>query len=530
LRLILSIFLTLVLFSCARRGRPEGGPKDFDKPIMVRADPEFLSLQFDDDEIRIYFDEYIKLQNVNSQLIVSPPLKYNPVITPQGTPSKRISIKLQDTLLENTTYTFNFGQSIVDNTEGNVLDNFKYIFSTGDYIDSLKIGGRISDAFDLVMTEGPTVMLYPMDSSYSDSLVFKDKPTYIGSTVDSLNWSITNIKEGKYRLIALNDRSKNYVYNPTEDKIAFYEEVLEIPGDTIYNLKLFKEILPFELQGRPKEVTKGHLIFGFRGDASDIEIEVLSEKSESFRSFYVKDREKDTVNYFMSGYEKDSISLLVLGKGTRDTVNIRLGEEEIDSMKIGFSNFGVLHPRDTFKVLSNVPIMEIDSSKFKFIDSDSLRVPFQFRFSEERERLFLMFEKEFQQEYQLSADPGGLTDIFGISNDSLNVKFRTGKVSDYCSVFLTLDNIKNYPIIVDLINDKGQVVAKTTATGPREFEFTNLEPSRFKVRIVYDENENGIWDTGNFLEFRQPEEVYYFKNVIEAKANWEVVERLVLEP
>ena len=92
---------------------------------------------------------------------MSPPLKYPPVITPQGSPSKRITIKLSDTLQENTTYTFNFGQSIEDNTERNVLDNFKYIFSTGDYIDSLHIGGRINDAFNLEMEEGPTVMLFP---------------------------------------------------------------------------------------------------------------------------------------------------------------------------------------------------------------------------------------------------------------------------------------------------------------------------------------------------------------------------------
>ena len=530
LRLLLSILLTLLLFNCARRGRPEGGPKDFDKPIMVRAQPEFLSLYFDEDEIRIYFDEYVKLQNVNSQLIVSPPLKYNPIITPQGTPSKRITIKLLDTLLANTTYTFNFGQSIVDNTEGNVLDNFKYIFSTGDYIDSLKIGGRIGDAFDLEMIEGPTAMLYPIDSAYSDSIIFKEKPTYIGSTVDSLNWGITNIKAGRYRLIALNDRSKNYIYNPSEDKIAFYEEIIEIPGDTVYDLRLFREIQAFDLQGRPKELSKGHLIFGFRGDMINTEIQVLSEKPDSFRSFFYKDREKDTIHYYMSGYEQDSIRMLVLNEPERDTVTIGLGEEEIDSMRIGFSHFGVLHPRDTFKILSNVPIMEIDSSKFRFFDQDSVSVPYRYRLSNERERVFLFFEKEFQKEYRLRIDPGGLTDIFSISNDSLTVKFKTGRVSDYCSIYLTLDNIKKYPIVVDLINDRGMIVASAVADKPREFEFKHLEPSRFKVRVIYDENENGRWDTGNYLEFRQPEEVYYFKNIIDAKANWELVERLSLEP
>ncbi len=100
---LFSVFIVLlILSSCARRGRPEGGPKDFDKPIMIKADPDFKSLQFEEDQIKIYFDEYVKLKEVNTQLIISPPLKYNPVITPLGNPSKKITIKLRDTLQENT--------------------------------------------------------------------------------------------------------------------------------------------------------------------------------------------------------------------------------------------------------------------------------------------------------------------------------------------------------------------------------------------------------------------------------------------
>ena len=529
LRRIGSLLAILVLYGCARRGRPQGGPKDFDKPIMVKADPEFLSLEFDKDQIKIYFDEFIKLQNVNSQLIVSPPLKYPPVITPQGTPSKRITIKLSDTLQENTTYTFNFGQSIEDNTERNILDNFKYIFSTGDYIDSLKLGGRLTDAFDLEMTEGPTVMLYPVDENFNDSIVYTEKPTYVGSTVDSLNWSITNIKEGRYRLIALNDQSKNYKFNPGEDKIAFYSEIIEIPGDSVYDLRLFKEVLPFKIEGRPKDVAKGHLIFGFEGDASETRIEVLSPKPDDFKSFMYKDREKDTLHYYMSGFDKDSIRMLVINGEKKDTVKITLDEEVIDSMKIGFSNYGVVHPRDTVKILSNVPVMEVDSTKFRFFDKDSVRVPFTYELAEERGRIFLYFDHEFNQQYELEIDPGGLKDIYGMANDSLQVKFKTSRPSDYCSVFLTLENLDRYPVIVDLINDKGMIVAKAFATEPREFEFRNLEPARFKVRVIYDDNDNQKWDTGNFLQLLQPEEVYYFKNIVEAKANWEVVERLILQ-
>ena len=273
-RVLILLFLVLLQLSCARRGRPEGGPRDEDKPIMVKTDPEFKSIHFDADEIKIYFDEYIKLKDINSQLIISPPLKYPPIITPQGTPSKKITIKIKDTLEKNTTYTFNFGQSIIDNTEGNILDNFKYIFSTGDYIDSLQVKGTIKDAFDLEMIENPTIMLYNVDSVFNDSVIYNEKPMYVGRTLDSVNWNITNIKAGRYLLVALNDNSKNYKFNPKEDKISFQTNFIDVPVDstTSFEMKLFSEILPFKIPSRPQEITKGHIIIGYEGVATDFKV------------------------------------------------------------------------------------------------------------------------------------------------------------------------------------------------------------------------------------------------------------------
>lgn len=522
--------LILLLGACARRGRPEGGPKDFDKPIMVRAEPEFMSLHFEEEEIKIYFDEYIKLKDVSSELIVSPPLKYPLEISPLSTPSKRITIKLQDTLQENSTYTFNFAQSILDNTEGNILDNFKYIFSTGDYIDSLMVKGPIKDAFDLEMIENPTIMLYPFDEAYKDSLIYNEKPTYVGRTIDSLNWEITNIKEGTYRLIALNDARKNYKYDPKEDKIAFYPDFITIPGDSILKLTLFKEILAFKLASRPKDVSKGHIILGFEGDSKDAKIRVLSETPADFKDFYAKDVKTDTLNYWFNNYDKDTLVMEVSKGKFIDSVKIAVNEEEIDTMQVAFSKNGFLHFRDTLKIGSTVPIMKIDTSRFHFIDQDSVKVPFDLKLSSNRLIIDFQFEKEVQQKYELFIAPGGIEDIFGVQNDSLTSKLRTGKTSDYCSLFLSINNIEAFPVIIDLIDSKGMVVGKTYATEPREYQFRNLRPARFMVRIIYDANGNRQWDTGNFLEKLQPEKVHYIKNIIEAKANWEVNESLTIDP
>lgn len=519
-----------MLLGCARRGRPEGGPKDFDKPIMVKADPEFKSLQFEEDQIKIYFDEYVKLKDVNSELIISPPLKNSPVITPLGVPSKKITIKLSDTLQENTTYTFNFAQSVVDNTEGNILDNFKYIFSTGDYIDSLKIKGGIKDAFDLEMIENPTIMLYPVDEDYKDSLIFNEKPTYVGSTIDSISWEITNIKAGTYRLIALNDVSKNYKFNPKVDRISFYSDFISIPGDSIFDLTLFQQEIPFKLVSKPKDISKGHVIIGFEGDYKEVAINVLSDIKEDFKSFFAKDRKTDTLNYWFNNFELDSLLLEIRKDEYIDTVTIKINEDEIDSLRLQLSTRGVLHMRDTLKLGSSVPMMKMDTTKFHLIDKDSAQVPFKLILSDRRDRIDFEFKKENVQNYKLFIEPGAIEDILGVQNDTLKASLKTGKVSDYCSIFLTLGNVNRYPVIIDLINDKGDIVAKKYASGPREFEFKNLRPSRFMIRIIYDDNGNNKWDTGNFLMNVQPEEVYYVKTIIEAKANWEVEENILLTP
>ena len=143
----LFFLLTIVaLMQCAKRGTPTGGPKDIAPPILVRSTPANMSINFKSNKIRLYFDELIKLKDVQEQLIVSPPLKYNLEISPQGGASKYVEIKIKDTLKANTTYTLNFGQSIQDNNEGNPSSFLTYVFSTGDYIDSLQVSGVVKDA------------------------------------------------------------------------------------------------------------------------------------------------------------------------------------------------------------------------------------------------------------------------------------------------------------------------------------------------------------------------------------------------
>ena len=158
--------------SCAKRGNITGGLKDTLSPILKSSFPKNLSTNFNGKEIKLVFDEYVKLKNINKQLIISPPMKNQPEILPTNA-SKVITIKLKDTLQPNTTYSLNFGQSIEDNNEGNPYSQFKYVFSTGAYIDSLKINVKVKDALEKKTDNFVSVMLYEINEKFNDSTIFR---------------------------------------------------------------------------------------------------------------------------------------------------------------------------------------------------------------------------------------------------------------------------------------------------------------------------------------------------------------------
>ena len=176
---ILCVTLLLLLYSCAKRSTPEGGEKDEIPPKVLSSKPENSSIDFDEKKIRITFDEYIKLEKLNSQLVVSPPIdKSNYSIFPQGGASKHIDIEINEPLSDSTTFVFNFGESIKDNNEGNLLPFYKYVFSTGSYVDSLELKGNIYDSYERKQEGYITAMLYPKNESFNDSTVYKEKPLY----------------------------------------------------------------------------------------------------------------------------------------------------------------------------------------------------------------------------------------------------------------------------------------------------------------------------------------------------------------
>jgi uncharacterized protein (DUF2141 family) len=517
-----------MFLNCARRGNPTGGPKDSIPPILTKAVPNIETINFDETKIKIYFDEYIKLEEVKKKLVISPPQKYDPIITPLGTASKFISIKILDTLDPNTTYAFNFGNSIVDNNEGNELENFKYVFSTGSYIDSLLVTGEVTDMSAKESARNLDVMLYEYDSTFTDSIIFKEKPRYIANTLDSTLYELSNLREGKYLMIALKDANFNKLYNPETDKIGFIKDTISIPTDQKFNFTIFKEVPLFDVV-KPKEVNKGHIIFGYMGNAKGINIELLSETPSGINSVINFEKNKDTINYWYTPFETDSLNFLVSKDDYSENFTVKTRSADIDSLNILKSTSSVLHLIDTFSLESNTPMVNIDKTLIKITDKDTLSVDFNTILSKSKTKLYIHFEKTHDQKYALEILPNSITDIFGISNDTIAVDLITKTPEDYGTINLNLVSSKQSSFIVELLSDNGRVVRIAKVDEPQVVGFTFVPPGKYLIRVTLDENRNGIWDTGSFLNRRQPELIKYFDTEIDLRANWEFNETINLD-
>ncbi|MEE1961380.1 Ig-like domain-containing protein [Allomuricauda taeanensis] len=523
-------FMVLALWQCAKRGSPSGGPKDVTPPKLVRTEPENFSINFKAQKIRLYFDELIKLQDVQNQLVVSPPFKNPAVISPQGTPSKYIELTIKDTLRENTTYTINFGQSIVDNNEGNPNRFLTYVFSTGDYIDSLSVSGAVKDAFDRKAEEFISVMLYEMDSTYTDSTIYKSPPLYISNTGDSLPlFELKNLKAGKYALIALKDVNKNNMFDQKQDKIGFIQDTVTVPTDSTYVLSLFKEVSDYAASV-PSYVAKNKIIFGFQGDHRNMKIEPLTVLPDSVRTTIQKERGKDTLNYWLTPTDLDSIIFTVTNDRMKmiDTFTVKTRKLPMDSLRVSTSASGKFNLEDTFSLLANTPITEVDTSKVGLMVSDSIPLPYTHALDTLENKVDFDFDVEPNQKYRFSFLPGAITDFFGMQNDTLDYSFSTSSLADYGILRMNLGGDVTYPVIVQLTNEKGEVLREIIATKPQVFEFNSLEPSNYVARVIFDENGNGKWDTGSYLNKVQPERISYYPGLIEIRANWEKEENFIL--
>jgi len=318
------------------------------------------------------------------------------------------------------------------------------VFSTGNTIDSLSVKGYVEDA----LLEEPetfiSVMLYDVDSTYTDSIVYKEKPRYITNTLDSLTaFSINNIKSGRYKLIALKDKNGNYKFDQKNEKIAFKEGFITVPSDSTYGLKLFKENVNYKAL-KPKQDGETKIIFPYEGNYESMQIKVLESKPEGYKTRVIKSPDTDTLYYwYKPKFKVDTTFFLVTNKKEVDTFKHRFRKLEKDSLILKVISSSTLTDIENFVLEGTIPLTKIDTTKIKLIDKDSLTINYGIAYDSILNRYKFSLKKKEGQRYFFTMLPETFTDFYDETNkDTLNFSFRTKMKSEYGDVRVNFRNAK----------------------------------------------------------------------------------------
>ncbi|XOD68895.1 MAG: Ig-like domain-containing domain [Flavobacteriales bacterium AspAUS03] len=543
------VYLTASWFfhSCAIPKPLEGGPKDEKPPVLLSAKPDTLSTRVDINlkEAWLYFDEYIKpLKDTQRQIIMSPQSKHPPIFSPHNLPRKYIGIKFQDSLEKNTTYIINFGESIQDNNEGNKLSSFTYVFSTGKTLDSIKLSGKVRDAYDRNLEKEIIIGLYKADSTFQDSLILSNKPYYIIRADKDGNYQITHIKKGPYMLIVFNDISHNHIYNPKKGKLGFLSTPIDLKKNESFDLRLSKEVLPLKIL-TPKQIGWGHIVFPFEGPLNRVRIKSLKPAE---RELFIPAASGDSIDYWYKPNEEAIQEMKKLAfKITKDTfpptrgnqtttkkdlfpkkIEVSIHKEKSPDFSLQRINAAVV-PNKPVWFESEIPIFSINTKKVKVEGKDATKVTFQIVRDNLRPKNFALdFSKELEASYKVLFDKAAIEDIFGNKNaEMINFRLKLGKESDYGNLEVTLPVLPKKPFWFQLLNNNDKIVEEFYGR-KSHYVLQYLDPGTYHMRVIIDENEDKTWNPGDFKLRRQPEPVYFYNKAIQIRAFLDIRESWTL--
>ncbi len=519
-----AIIIFFLFSSCAVQVPPTGGVKDSTPPKLLSSTPENYTTDFNGREIVLEFDEYISLNDIGAQLIVSPLLKY-PVETKIR--KKSLLIRIQDTLEANTTYTFNFGNGIADNNEGNKLEDFQFVFSTGPIVDSLNIRGRMISAFDNKPEKGVLALLYRQND---DSLPFLERPVYFAKVNDNGEYRISNISPGSYKIIGLKDADGNYLYTSNEEMIAFSDTPV-IANSVNADMKLFREVPKLKFLKAYSEYA-GKVVMVFNTNADTIKWKWLSDttKLQIYGLDYSIDR--DSISIYYQNPLSDSLIIRFDNVSLNDTVALRLFKLSEESKGRGSRSMEVKPaPRQTevqhlhlpYYLQSNRPLEKAEFSKIIFMEDSVPVVPAYFFTDSVHTRISIKYPWKSKGKYSIFIPPVTFTDIYGKWNDTIKIQFNAHSETDYGSIKINFRKNDQSDYLIQLVDATGaSVFREQVVTSDTIFEFSNLDPRLYKIKMIRDSNKNGKWDTGNYLKHIQPEGIEFYPEDITVRANWDV--------
>jgi Bacterial Ig-like domain len=534
IRIIIISTILLTVWSCAVPGEISGGPKDTTPPKIIAYFPDSHLLNFNGKLISFEFDEKVQIKNLSTQLLITPNMEEQPQISADG---KKINIEFKSVLPQNSTYVFNFGNAISDINEGNSINDFKYIFSTGSFIDSLKVSGKVKDAFTNSSVKDIKVILYA-DTGKMD--IIKRKPDYFVKTNNDGIFQFTNIKSGNYKLLAIEDKNNNGSYDNKDERIGFLDSTFIIDKDLeLTEISIFKE--EEDLRLSKKSLSNfGRLDFYFTQGVDEVTLNSLNNKIKVNLLGPYYNRHKDSISYFYSEKIEDTLQyslntkkkteLLIdtlfippvllndkkqeasgKGSGRRDN--------QAESLKPILKLGRVLHYNDTLKLFSNIPLQTIIEPPQVKLGKFNLKGNWKINDKDPR-MLISDIIIAADKDYSLVIKGKSISSIYEKPNDSLALNFKTQANTYYGEIRLTVkpnDVLMEQPYIVKLIDEKGNIVEIAEKNQAHVYDFKYLTPLDYNLKIEIGDKK---WQTGSYKKKRQAALVFNYEETIKLRSDW----------
>lgn len=521
--------LNLILFSCARVGSPVGGDKDTIAPQVVGSniDTSRVNVPRNIGELRIDFDEYITLKEINKNLIISPPIKKMKKILPSGMANKYLLIKWDDTLQANTTYSFNFGNAIVDNNEGNALKYYNFAFSTGDKIDDLYISGEVKSLIANKETKTEEKNLVVGLYQVKDTMNYRQKPYYITKADPDGYFELNYLSPGKYRILAFEDTNANSVFDAGKENVGFLKDEIVL-DQSISGLKInlypSKKTLKYvEMKENP-----GGILMTFEGNPEMVKVLSLTEKLQDYKVTHTA--KSDSVNIWFDAKKQnigiaqsENLKFSYDNGAKKDTVSIFYRYNTKNEMTVSNSKGSLLPPNQGFAITSNYFIDKIQPEKWTLV-SDSIKQDFTAKISENNP-YEIQVKSAFKEgkKYSLTVPKETVSSFYESIQKSYRFDFEGDKTENYGTLTITIENPPTHIFWLQMLNESGDVIYSKYGK-ESQITFNSLKPGKYQLRILVDNNENGIWDTADFANGEFAEDVYILDKKIDIRPLWEIRE------
>lgn len=506
------------LAACANVVPPTGGAKDAKPPELVLATPAQGSLFFKERYIKLEFDEYIKLQSKTN-------IRFTPALEGKAEFSERynaVYIDLgPDSLRSNTTYTINFGDELKDLNENNKLVNFRYVFSTGAYLDSLNFQGVVLDAEKKSPVEGVLIALYPED--YGDSAIYLRKPFYYMKTDKQGAFSLENMKAGRYFFLAFDDKDNNLLYKVSE-AVAFTDSIVIL--DTLFRkpleLMLFEDLKANRRILEKRSPSPGQVRFGFSSRPDTLEVRLL----DSLDVPLVQYADADTFVVFHQGLDADSLFFELRYDERIDTIKInnrKQGDKPWVMTQLRLLPKNQPSVIEPLRLKANRPLSRFDTSmvRWKVDTTQGLKIPFEWKL----DGVLLEIKPDLQasRRYEIFIEQGALQDWHDQPVDSFRFSFSSVSLEAFGDLLIEdTDSLPEGITHLQLLDDQLNVLRTLPLVAGEQIKIEKLRPTAYKIRLLADENGNKKYDSGSIVLRRQPEQLWYLAEKISLRANWEV--------